>query len=57
MDMWRYYKEAVYEELPKAKVIVDRFHVIQLVNNALEGERKSFKGSLDKKPKNRVMIF
>ena len=28
IDMWRYYKEAVYEELPKAQVIVDRFHVI-----------------------------
>lgn len=53
--MWRYYKEAVYEELPKAQVIVDRFHVIQLVNNALEGERKSFKGSLDKKRRSKLL--
>ena len=55
IDMWRYYKEAVYEELPKAKVIVERFHVIQLVNNALEGERKSFKGSLDRKQRSKLL--
>lgn len=55
IDMWRYYKEAAYEELPKAQVIVDRFHVIQLVNNALEGERKSFKGSLDKKQRSKLL--
>lgn len=55
IDMWRYYKEAVYEELPKAQVIVDRFHVIQLVNNALEGERKAFKGSLDKKRRSKLL--
>lgn len=55
IDMWRYYKEAIYEELPKAQVIVDRFHVIQLVNNALEGERKSFKGSLDKKQRSKLL--
>lgn len=55
IDMWRYYKEAVYEELPNANVIIDRFHVIQLITNALEGERKSFKGSLDKKQRSKLL--
>lgn len=55
IDMWRYYKEAVYEELPNAQVIIDRFHVIQLVTNALEKERKSFKDSLTAQQRKKLL--
>jgi transposase len=34
--MHRPYKEAVILVLPKAKIVIDRFHVIQLATKALE---------------------
>lgn len=36
IDMHRPYKEAVIFVLPKTKIVIDRFHVIQLVTKALE---------------------
>ncbi len=41
MDMWKSYKEAVYECLPHAKVVIDRFHVVKILNVILDGERKA----------------
>ncbi|MEF9839434.1 MAG: transposase [Lachnospiraceae bacterium] len=29
MDMWSGYRSAVYETLPKAMVIIDKFHVVK----------------------------
>lgn len=55
IDMWRYYKEAVYEVLPNAMVIVDKFHVIQLVTKALESERKAFRATLDAKRRSKLL--
>lgn len=49
MDMWKYYKEAVYEALPNAVVVVDKFHVVKLANEALNTYRKSLKKALPKK--------
>lgn len=40
MDMWRPYCEAVYECLPGAKVVIDRFHVVKALNEALDDVRK-----------------
>lgn len=40
MDMWRPYREAVYECLLNACVVIDRFHVIKLVTEALDTIRK-----------------
>ena len=42
MDMWRPYRDAVYEVLPGAMIVVDKFHVIKGVNNALTFYRKEF---------------
>lgn len=49
MDMWKYYKEAVYESLPHAVVVVDKFHVVKLANEALNNYRKSLKKNLPSK--------
>jgi transposase len=49
MDMWKYYRDAVYEVLPNAKVIVDKFHVQKMANEALDKYRKSLKAKLVKK--------
>ena len=42
MDMCRAYKYAVEECLPDAKIVIDRFHVIQAVTNCLDGYRRNF---------------
>jgi transposase len=39
MDMWTPYKSAVKESLPDAKIVVDKFHVVQLLNRTIEKER------------------
>lgn len=43
MDMWRAYTKAVTERIPRseAKIIYDRFHVMQEVNEALDAIRKA----------------
>ena len=48
MDMWRPYRDAVNEVLPRAMIVIDKFHVIKEVNNALESYRKEFQKSLTK---------
>lgn len=40
IDMWKPYRTAVYELIPDAIVIVDKFHVIKEINNALDKIRK-----------------
>ena len=40
MDMWRGYRDAVYECLPYAVVVVDKFHVIWHIQRAMDIERK-----------------
>ena len=48
MDMWRPYRDAVRETLPQVRVVVDKFHVIKEVINALESFRKDFQKDLAK---------
>jgi transposase len=55
MDMWRPYKDAVKECLPQAKCVVDKFHVIQYANVAMENARKSFRSTLT--DKQRVLLM
>ncbi len=41
MDMWQPYREAVEFCLPKAKIIIDKFHVVKGANKALDDVRKA----------------
>lgn len=41
MDMWGPYRGAVHEALPDADIVVDKFHVTRMANDALEKIRKS----------------
>lgn len=54
IDMWSGYRYACRELIPKATVVVDKFHVIQYANNALDKVRKELKHSLCK---NRTKIL
>ncbi len=52
MDMWRPYREAVAQMLPKAVVVIDKFHVVRMANDAVEKARKEVR--LELSPKQRI---
>ncbi len=40
IDMWKPYKDAVNTVMPHAKVVVDKFHVVRMANQALDSVRE-----------------
>ena len=54
MDMWNPYRQAVYETLPNAVVVVDKFHVVRMGNQAVETIRKQIRKELDTKPRRQL---
>jgi transposase len=36
MDMWNPYKRAVNTVIPSATIVIDKFHVVKLANEALQ---------------------
>lgn len=55
MDMWKPYKDAVNTILPHAKVVVDKFHVVRMANQALDNVRKSLKAHMSQKERRTLM--
>lgn len=56
MDMWKPYKDAVRAALPKAKIIIHKFSVLSLANQALETIRKQVRESLSPKERRGLKI-
>jgi transposase len=50
-DMWDAYQEAAAQKLPNAKRVVDRFHVMKNLNEALTKTRRSIQKEADEKTK------
>ena len=48
MDMSKSYRAAFEEYLPEIDIVFDRFHVMQIVNKAVESVRKNQQKALDK---------
>lgn len=46
MDMWKPYRRAVQAVLPQARIVVDKFHVVRMANEALEKVRKGLRKEL-----------
>nr|WP_289137032.1 ISL3 family transposase [uncultured Halomonas sp.] len=46
MDMWKPYRRAVQAVLPQARIVVDKFHVVRMANEALEKVRKGLRKKL-----------
>lgn len=46
IDMWQPYKAAVSAAIPKAHLIVDKFHVVKLANWCMDIIRKSYQSTL-----------
>jgi len=55
MDMWLPYRDAVLQVLPDAKIVIDKFHVVKMANEAVERIRKSFKAELTPKVRRTLM--
>ena len=55
MDMWAPYRDAVLQVLPEAKIVIDKFHVVKMANEAVERIRKSFKAELAPKVRRTLM--
>ena len=55
MDMWAPYRDAVSEVLPGATIVIDKFHVVRMANDALEKVRKSLREQLTPKQRRGLM--
>ena len=40
VDMWGGFPKVIHQFLPNAKIVIDRFHVVKMVNEALNNLRK-----------------
>jgi transposase len=49
IDMWAPYRDAVKEVLPHVSIVIDKFHVVRMANNALDTVRKSLRAELEPK--------
>ena len=55
MDMWAPYREARRAALPQARIVVDKFHVVRMANQALEVVRKTLRADLSDKQRRALM--
>ncbi|MET3109608.1 transposase, partial [Oxalobacteraceae bacterium GrIS 1.18] len=55
MDMWAPYRDAVNLVIPKAIVVIDKFHVVRMASDAMEKVRKSLRESLTAKQRRGLM--
>lgn len=55
MDMWSPYKDAVEAIMPQARIVIDKFHVLKMANEALEQVRKSYRETLTPKQRRGLM--
>ncbi len=55
MDMWVPYRDAVQAVMPDARIVIDKFHVVKMANDAVEKVRKSLRESLTPKQRRGLM--
>ena len=55
IDMCTTYREAVFEVLPHARVVIDKFHVIKMAVAALENIRKQMNGTVSKRERSHLL--
>ncbi len=55
MDMWTPYRDAVQAVLPDARIVIDKFHVVRMANDAVEKVRKSLREQLTPKQRRGLM--
>jgi transposase len=55
MDMWAPYRDACIAVIPDAQIIIDKFHVVKMANEAVEKVRKGLRDRLTLKEKRGLM--
>ena len=55
MDMWQPYRDACAAVIPQARIIIDKFHVLKMANEAMERVRKGLRERLTIKQKRGLM--
>lgn len=55
MDMWAPYRDAVQAVIPDATIVIDKFHVVRMANDAMEKARKGLRAELTIKQKRGLM--
>lgn len=55
MDIWNPYREAVEALMPQATIVIDKFHVVRMANEALETVRKAQRAQLTTKERRGLM--
>lgn len=55
MDMWKPYREAVEIVMPDAQIVINKFHLVRMADDALEKVRKSLREQLTTKQRRGLM--
>jgi len=55
MDMWAPYRDACQTVMPDARIVIDKFHVVRMANDAMEKVRKGLRERLTLKQKRGLM--
>lgn len=55
MDMWAPYRDACKAVIPDAQIVIDKFHVVKMANEAMEKVRKGLRDRLTIKEKRGLM--
>lgn len=55
MDMWQPYRDACLAVIPQARIVIDKFHVVRMANDAMERVRKGLRESLTPKQRRGLM--
>jgi len=55
MDMWTPYRDAVMAVMPHVQIVIDKFHVVRMANEAMEKARKGIRAELTLKQKRGLM--
>lgn len=55
MDMWAPYRDACKAVIPDARIVIDKFHVVKMANEAMEKVRKGLRSRLTIKQKRGLM--
>jgi transposase len=55
MDMWQPYRDACLVVIPQAQIIIDKFHVLRMANDAMERVRKRLREQLTPKQRRGLM--
>ena len=55
IDMWRPYLDVLHDQLPGVQVVIDKFHVLRMLSQAVEATRKEIRATLSDSQRRTLM--